>query len=278
MFSYIKWRLLRGAGHRNEVLETLTEELSTTRPDHIAVTGDLTHMGLNAEIESARDWLQSLGGPERVTAIPGNHDIYIGSAEERFTRAWAEYLCSNGDEPSADRSIALQDIYPALRVYHSVAVIGVSSARPCNPLTAIGTVGERQLQKLESILAATGAGGLFRVVLIHHPPLPGIVSWRKRLTDAKKFAAIVSKCGAELVLHGHAHFPSHRNLAAATGEIPVNGVSSASAWTKKRSRRAGYDLYRIEKRPTGWNVDLTRHVYCESHRRFETERESGPHR
>jgi 3',5'-cyclic AMP phosphodiesterase CpdA len=156
-----------------------------------------------------------------------------------------------------------------------VAVIGVSSARPCNPLTAVGTVGERQLQKLQSILAATGARELFRVVLIHHPPLPGVVSWRKRLTDAKKFTAVVRNRGAELVLHGHAHVASHRSIAAAAGGIPVNGVSSASAWTNKRSRRAGYDLYRIEKRPAGWNVNLTRRVYCESHRRFETERESG---
>ena len=59
-----------------------------------------------------------------------------------------------------------------------------STATPSAPFMATGSLGGRQLQRLADLLRDTGRQGLFRVVLLHHPPVPGEEKWRKRLTDA----------------------------------------------------------------------------------------------
>ena len=46
LFGYLRWKLHRGAEHGSGVLSALQTDLTQTKPDHIAVTGDLTHLGL----------------------------------------------------------------------------------------------------------------------------------------------------------------------------------------------------------------------------------------
>ena len=60
-----------------ETLDRLVDDLRAQKPDHIAVTGDLTNIAMREEFENARLWLEELGPPDRVTAIPGNHDAYV---------------------------------------------------------------------------------------------------------------------------------------------------------------------------------------------------------
>ena len=74
VLGYLSWRRRRRAEHRSEVLDVLLEDLGTTRPEHIVITGDLTHTGLPDEFHQARLWLDRLGAAERVTVVPGNHD------------------------------------------------------------------------------------------------------------------------------------------------------------------------------------------------------------
>src|SRR5580692_10638884 len=50
-----------------------------------------------------------------------------------------------------------------------VTLIGLSTALPTAPLLATGRLGKRQLARLLEILDQTH--GLFRIALIHHPPL-----------------------------------------------------------------------------------------------------------
>src|SRR3954469_10760285 len=75
-FGYLNWTRNRQKFYRREALDTLVKDLQAQRPDHIAITGDLVNIALQAEFAPARTWLQSLGTPEHVTVIPGNHDAY----------------------------------------------------------------------------------------------------------------------------------------------------------------------------------------------------------
>ena len=59
------------------MLDALVEDLQAQRPDHIAVTGDLVNISLVAEFAPARAWLESVGTPDHVTVVPGNHDAYV---------------------------------------------------------------------------------------------------------------------------------------------------------------------------------------------------------
>jgi hypothetical protein len=124
---------------------------------------------------------------------------------------------------------------------------------------------------LEKILVETGKQRLCRVVLIHHPPVDGTVSWRKRLTDAAALRSVLDQHGVELILHGHAHRSSLNHLETSAGTVPAIGVPSASALGRTSSRRARYHLYRFKANPPGWEMMLTIMRYSPAQQTFTEE-------
>ena len=68
-------------------LGTIVEAIKADKPDHLAVTGDLVNLALDAELELARLWLETLGRPEDVSVVPGNHDAYVPGAFDKVCRA-----------------------------------------------------------------------------------------------------------------------------------------------------------------------------------------------
>ena len=272
-FGYLKWRLHRKSGHHADVLAGMIQDVRGACPDHIVVTGDLTHLGLAAEFAKAKEFLGALGSPSQVTIIPGNHDAYVDGALDRRLVEWADYMVSDGIKFCDGTDIAVPVIFASLRVRNGVALIGVSTAQPCSTLLAVGCVGNDQLQRLRELLIETGQMGLFRIVLIHHPPKSGVVSWRKRLTDAESFRKTLQDCGAELILHGHSHHPSHTYLKTSAGRIPAIGVPSASASGENPERRARYHLYHLSSKAEGWDIQVSVRGYSHKDMRFETEDE-----
>ena len=266
VLGYLSWRLNRRAKYRPEILAELVRDLKSQQPDHTVVTGDLTQIGLPQEFQEAKDWLDALGSPSGVTVIPGNHDAYVVTAWDSTLALWASYMNSDFTGNSGGRK--REACFPSLRIRGSVAFIGLSTARPSAPFLAIGSIGHSQLQALERVLVETGKRGLFRVILLHHPPIPGTVPWQKRLTDHAFFRSVVGRCGAELVLHGHAHRTSIRQLMAQGRVVPAIGVPAASARSHNPHRRAQYHLYRLTRQASTWNVQLSVRGYSHAERRF----------
>jgi len=273
ILGYLRWKLHRSAEHGTGILAALQEDLALTKPDHIAVTGDLTHLSLPAEFIKAGQWLRSLGPPDQVTAIPGNHDAYVKNGWRQGWAGWIDNML--GDESCDDEDAARhpESIFPSLRVRGPMALIGVCTARPSAPHLAVGTVGPDQLEKLESVLVRASKARLYRVLLIHHPPVAGTVSWRKRLTDADALQTLIARRGAELILHGHAHRVLNNYLETPGERAPVIGASSVSAIGRTPDRRARYYIYRITPDAKGWAVELTVRVYSMDRNCFITERE-----
>jgi 3',5'-cyclic AMP phosphodiesterase CpdA len=274
IFGYLKWRLHRRSEHSPEVLEALLSDLQMTRPDHVVVTGDLTHLGLPAEFREARNILHSLGLPSKITVIPGNHDAYVRTDWNSTFGLWEDYMVSDRPFLRGEPGTDSYKIFPSLRIREFVALVGVSTARPCGLLLAVGSVGELQLRELERILAETGQQRLFRVLLIHHPPLPGMVSRRKRLTDGEPLRLILARQGVELVLHGHAHRGSRGHVDTVVGEAPTFGVTSASALGRTKKRRARYHIYRLEKNLHGWEMAVSVRCYSPPSESFVEETET----
>lgn len=264
IFGYLKWQLRRRGEHHREVLDALLHSLQHTTPDHIAVTGDLTHLGLPREFREAKNLLQSIGSPSRITVIPGNHDTYVSTDWNSTFALWTDYLLSDKAQREAKAGTGGNTTFPSLRVRGIVALIGVSTARPSAPFLAVGSVGQVQLQKLEKILLETGKQRLCRILLIHHPPVDGTVSWRKRLTDASALQSVLDQQGVELILHGHAHRTSFNHLETTAGTVPAIGVPSTSALGRTFSRRARYHLYKFKANPRGWEMVVT--IMCYSPR------------
>jgi 3',5'-cyclic AMP phosphodiesterase CpdA len=268
--GYLSWRRKRRFEHRPEVLEALARDLADNPIDQLLVTGDLTHIGLPQEFAQARDWLQSLGDPAHVALIPGNHDACVKAGWDETFGLWREYMASDHD--GADSAAALQ--FPSLRIRGQLAFIGLSTACPTPPLMATGTLGAAQLERLPALLQSTAAAGLFRVVYLHHSPLPGHEKWRKRLTDAPEILALLQDFGAELVLHGHGHRAQYSEVATRSGTLPVIAAPSASALGLHGADVAHYNLYRVKRSDHGWTLDIDSRRYRPESAAFTT----GEHR
>jgi 3',5'-cyclic AMP phosphodiesterase CpdA len=246
--GYLNWTRNRHRFHRREALDALVSDMQAQAPDHIAITGDLVNLALEAEFAPSRAWLESVGTPDRVTVIPGNHDAYVRITRHRFAEAWGNYLDSD-DTPGGGVT------FPSLRRRGPLALISVSSAVPTPPLMATGRLGRTQLDKLERILAGLSAEQAFRVLLIHHPLRSN--SRAKRLTDSSPLLALLKQHGVELILHGHDHVHSTMWFDGPKGSIPAIGVPSASAVAHGRYPGAAYNLFSIERDGDAWRCEQT---------------------
>jgi 3',5'-cyclic AMP phosphodiesterase CpdA len=261
LFGYLRWKLKRRFEQSYELLNILHKDLQQAKPDHIVVTGDLTQLSLPAEFEKARDWLQSLGTPEQVTVIPGNHDTYVKTAWHQSFALWLDYMLSDTKDLQAGSITSLDELYPTLRIRNRIALIGINTAQPSAPHLATGSIGADQLKKLENILKQLNGQRLFRIILIHHPPVSGVVNWRRSLTDAQFLQTLLERYGAELVLFGHAHKTAHGDLATPAGLIPAMGAPSASSLRRSDARRSRYYLYKITSYVEGWNVHMDERIF-----------------
>ncbi len=216
------------------------------------VTGDLVNLALDGEIEMARHWLETLGPPEDVSVVPGNHDAYVPGALDKACRAWAAWMTGDGVNSPVDRNS-----FPYLRVRGKVALIGVSTARATAPFMANGFFMEGQAKRLGRMLDATAGRGLFRVVMIHHPPLRGAVPQHKRLFGIDRFAKLMRRHGAELILHGHSHLPTLSLMDGRDATIPVVGVAAAGQAPGGKHPAAQYNLLGIDGEPANWRITLT---------------------
>ncbi len=268
LLGYLRWNLKRRAEHSDELLTILYKDLQRTKPDHIVITGDLTQLGLPIEFKTARDWIQTLGTADRVTVIPGNHDTYIETDWRKTFTHWLDYMTSDVQNQPADLITSLDDLFPTLRIRNGIALIGINTACPSSPHLATGTIGGQQLKKLETILKNLSSRRLFRIILVHHPPLQGIVSWRKCLTDAAALRIMLGHHGADLILFGHTHRTIHTNLETLSGSIPAMGAPSASSLSSIDNRRSRYFLYKISSAEGGWQIHLNERVFSPKQYRF----------
>ena len=243
--GYINWRRNRRFVHARAVLDAIAADLKAQTPGHIACTGDIANIALPAEFRHGRAWLQSLGTAQDVSLVPGNHDAYVRGALALASRAWGDYMLG-------DRGDGL----PYLRRRSPLALIGLSTAMPTAWGLATGRLGGEQLTALARMLAKLKGEGLFRVVLIHHPPVSRAKS-HKLLDDAWALKRVIAVQGAELLLHGHDHLAMLNWLAGPDGtRVPAVGVPSASNAPGRARNAAAYNLYRIEGTPGAWRCEM----------------------
>lgn len=249
--GYLNWLKKRRAAHLRPTLDVLVADMQRQAPNHIAVTGDLINIGLPNEYVAAAQWLQGLGAPDRVTVVPGNHDIYTQIRNDPGHERWRAYMASD----AAGRALLLEPApaggFPFVRQFGRIALIGLNSAVPTRPFYANGRLGPEQRRHLSGLLQRLGDEGTLRVVLIHHPPLAGQAAPKKALQDAAEHEAILLEHGAELVLHGHNHVSMHavrqwtdaRHLSC---DIVTMGVPSASFGVlHQHEHLARYHLFRL---------------------------------
>ncbi len=253
ILGYLSWKRRRQGIHQSPVLEALIRDLSAQTPDHVAVTGDLTNISLPAEFRRAASWLAGVGDPTRVSLVPGNHDAYVSMPWEQSLGHWRDYMSSDGDAAAPLNPSGFAD-FPYLRLRGPMAIIGLSSACATPPFFASGRLGAAQLQRLGRRLEGLAGQELFRVILLHHPPVSDGIKWRKRLVDAEALRGVVARAGAELLLHGHDHCFRRAQIETSAGTACSFGVPSASSAGDSRKPDAHYQLYALSRTAGGWHL------------------------
>src|SRR5260370_4455185 len=193
--------LNRRTKHKMELLAALGEDVRGQGLDHLAVTGDLSNIALEAEWQASLRWLATAGfSAQTATVIPGNHDAYVPDVVEskRFEQLFAAFQ-------TPDLAGAGGETYPFVRLRGGVALVGVTSSVPTGDLGAWGEVGTAQLGRLAATLAAPALQGKTRVVLIHHPPVKLKGEESRNLKDRPERAEKPAGARAQLGLHGPAH-------------------------------------------------------------------------
>ena len=246
--GYLNWKRSRQGANSSKVLERLVSHLKENHPDHIVVTGDLVNLSLDREFENAFRFLEGLGTPEDITVICGNHDAYVPGALAKALNHWKQYV-----SPDPDGTLSADD-FPLVRKIGDIAIISCNSAEATLPFMATGYFREAQAARLKNLLLETKK--MCRVVIIHHPPIPGSTQGYKRLIGAELFQNVVCEVGAELVLHGHTHLATRDRMVCPSGAIPVICVPAASNAPGAHKPAGRYNLFSIELRKGKWSISM----------------------
>ena len=238
------WAFNRRQKHLVGVVEALKHDIQSAQCDHVAFTGDGTNIASSVEFQQLRKWMEAFGPADWISYTPGNHDAYVPIA-------WNKGLGLLDPFMSSDMK---QDLpFPFVRLRRNIALIGLNSAEPRRLHSAEGTVGEAELKQLAARLEELRHKGFFRLVMIHHPPAPGLAASFRSLTDAAALKTLLCHEKVELVIHGHNHVRSFHWIEQNGNRVPVVGVASASI-THTHPHPAEWNTYEISRNKGQWQT------------------------
>jgi 3',5'-cyclic AMP phosphodiesterase CpdA len=232
--GYVNLRFLRSFQHDSGMLDQVVEALRAARPDHLAITGDLTNLSLGIEFAELRHLLEGLDMPaDRITVVPGNHDRYTRGADRdhRMMAYLAPYMSSDA---------ATTDPFPVVRLRDGVALLGLDTALSRPPLVAGGRIGREQMDRVAKTLSRDDVCRCFPVLLLHHPPFRrsrnALAPWLNGLSDYPDLYRILDGRSA-LLLHGHLHRNCYLSRSENGALWQVVGVASATRHGRIRPYR-----------------------------------------
>lgn len=166
----------------------LTQALNEIQPNVVVVSGDLVEHATDPEFAAAREFLDTLPGPQIV--VPGNHDLAFYNLLRRFTEGLSKY-----------RRYIRKDTEPSF-VDDEVAVVGADSAH-LYPVKG-GKITESQLDDLVERFSKFPPN-LIRVLVTHHPfDLPEPSNPHLLIGHSRRAVARLSPV-VDILLAGHVH-------------------------------------------------------------------------
>ena len=173
------------------IIRPLLDFITVTKPDLVAVSGDLTQRARTRQFLEARNFLDAIPFPKVV--VPGNHDVPLRNVFARLFRKLDRFRRWISDD--------LEPFY----VDDEIAVSGINTARALTGKN--GRINRRQLQKLRARFATVP--GHVKIVVTHHPfdlP-PGVVGDRVVLR-AESAMKTLAQVPVDMLLAGHFHAAS----------------------------------------------------------------------
>lgn len=253
----ISWHRRRRFLHDPAIASAMIADIKAHAPDHVALTGDLINIALKQEFVAAAQWLKTFGAPDWITLVPGNHDAYRPFPWTEGAGLWGAYMTGDIKLPGPRAAPGAEEVFPFVRQRRNVALVGLSSAVPQSLFRAGGRLGADQLKQLGPILQDLRQRGFYRVVLIHHPPLPGLTPRRRALDDDQQLKQILEEHGADLVLYGHNHRHGRTALSTRFGTAHIMGAPSATSPGHGAYDAAAWYLYKIRRVDGTWSANVT---------------------
>lgn len=236
--GWSKWRRSRSHSHDPAKIEACLHDLAAQGVQHLCITGDLVHLGTPPEIEAAARWLDSLRQRGFIChLVPGNHDAMTATAKRAALSAWY---------PTDNHPPAQLPAFPYCHDAGPVSFIGLDTAHALPVGLACGYLDASQLDRFEDLLAAAKRAGRFRVVLLHHSPVRGVESSRRRLYGGHHFRRILARHGAGLLLHGHVRQALRTTIPGPDGPVPVFGATSISEKSPDAQNSANPTIFTLD--------------------------------
>lgn len=194
--------------------------------DHVVLTGDVTHHGRNAELDTFHRIFRPLLANARLTVVPGNHDRTGEDAGARLM---------HGERVAIHETDGLY-------------LVRVDSTAPHNrsAIASHGDLCNRVIADAALALSAAPAGSLKVLALHHHVvPLPeegflerlstlvGLPHARELRLGSQLLRLVEGRC--DLVLHGHRHVPRSFTVAGqGGGSLLVSNAGCSTELMKAR--------------------------------------------
>jgi 3',5'-cyclic AMP phosphodiesterase CpdA len=181
--------------------------------DHVIISGDLTEIGAPGEYEEFADILhESQIKPERITIVPGNHDLYSTADGWRWALAGplAAFAANGSGEPGKVVHGPGFDMLPVDTTFHQ-------------PVTrSAGVLVGAEFEAIARRAADPVFSDRPMVLVQHHPPFVRGTSawhWIDGLIGAQRMMALLESFRHLYVLHGHMHSIVDRALSCGTRRI-----------------------------------------------------------
>jgi Icc protein len=209
---------------------------------HLVISGDLTEIGAPGEYETMAEVLHDSGlPPERITLVPGNHDLYSAADGWRWALAGplAAFAPTSAEAPGKIVDIGAAAIMPIDATFHQ-------------PVTrSAGLMAQGTLEIVERRAADAALAGRPLIVVQHHPPFERSTSalhWLDGLVGAARMMHVLETFRNLFVLHGHLHHIIDRALGCG-----IHRILGATAVVDDRdaSRVRVYDIYDGQLRSGG---------------------------
>lgn len=264
LIGSVSWQARRRRRHDPAIALALRSAINAAQPHHIVCSGDLINIAAHQEFIRAADYLAGFGAAETLSLAPGNHDAYVTVSDQQGLGQFEQWLA--GD---MKRAVDAQTPrFPSIRLRRNIAIISLNTAIPQTLFSAAGVLGEDQLRNLALALDDLRGRGFYRLVNLHHCPLPGVSKDRKALVDSLALQHVLEKHGAELVVYGHTHKYRGDVLASATGDIPVIGIASASSNGSGGHEPAQWHMFEVERVKRSWVTSLQSHGWSKAQNTF----------
>ena len=216
----------------------LLKQISENKVDHLIITGDITDNASEKDFEIFRRMLVKYGfiNGDRLSIIPGNHDIFGGvqKAEDIFTfpekcdkinydKRVNNFLSYFPEAFSNCQYLSSKSFFPFTKKIDSTLIVGLNSiaqySKLSNPFGSNGEIDATQFGELFDILKTTEKDVKYKIILIHHhfnklkneasstfgSIWSGIEKQTMKLKGKRRLFNLFREFNIDIVLHGHVH-------------------------------------------------------------------------